>query len=98
MGCFLPGDGTPGVDTDKRFQDAACRRQNQDEMERLIEEWTSSRNPVEITHLLQQAGVRAAPIWNIEEIVNDEHVKQGDAFPEVDQPVTGKMRITNVAV
>jgi len=81
---------------DRRFRDAHCRRQNQDELERLIEEWTGEHDPLEITHMLQQAGVRAAPVFNIEEIINDEHAKWRDVFPKVNHPETGEMRVTNI--
>lgn len=81
---------------DRRFRDAHCRRQNQDELERLIEEWASQHDPSEITHLLQQARVRAAPVFNIEEMINDEHAKWRDVLPKVNHPETGEMGVTNI--
>ena len=59
--------GDPEWSHDSRYADKKSRLQNQDELDRRLGEWTSTRTHYEVTELLQSAGVAAAPCLDVEE-------------------------------
>ena len=69
--------GNPEWCKDKRFSDQFSRWQNQDELNKLIAGWTKDYTHYEVMHKLQKAGVAAGASLNIEEVINDPHVRSG---------------------
>lgn len=63
--------GNPAWTRDERFSDAVSRRQNQDELDRLIEEWTSQHDHHQVMHLLQGAGIAAGAVLTAGELLHD---------------------------
>ena len=74
---------------DEKFSDQYSRWQNQDELNKLIAGWTRDFSNYEIMHRLQGAGVSAGCSLNIEEVINNPHVKQRGIFIEQNHPVAG---------
>jgi benzylsuccinate CoA-transferase BbsF subunit len=72
-----------------RFADALSRYENHDEMDKLIEEWTSQRDKREVMGILQKAGVAAAPVLNYGEVLSDPQIVERGFFETVTRPVTG---------
>ncbi|MFC1933132.1 CaiB/BaiF CoA transferase family protein [Chloroflexota bacterium] len=85
--------GNPEWSKDERFSDQFSRWQNQDELDKLITEWTRNFTPYEVMHKLQEVGVAAGPSFNTEELVNDPHVKERNAFIEQNHPEAGKILV-----
>ena len=85
--CRVMGD--PPWTTDYRFSHARSRWQNQDELDRLIEGWTSNYDHRQLMGLLQQAGVKAGAVLNVAELVNDPHLRQRDFFEPLSHPEAG---------
>ncbi|MBI4233578.1 MAG: CoA transferase [Chloroflexi bacterium] len=56
---------------DPRYQDRVGRVRHQDELDRLIEQWTRRRSAEEATRLLQQAGVAACPVMGLPDLLGD---------------------------
>ncbi|MCH8995182.1 MAG: CoA transferase [Chloroflexi bacterium] len=75
---------------DERFDDVLSRHEHHDELDQLIEGWTSERDHYEAFHLLQEAGVKAAPVLNGKEILFDPQFKERNHFDLIDQPHIGK--------
>ncbi len=75
---------------DERFADLLSRHEHHDELDQLIEGWTSERDHYEAFHLLQRAGVKAAPVLNGKEILFDPQFKERNHFDLIDQPHIGK--------
>ncbi len=75
---------------DPRFATVLARRANHDELDRLIEDWTSSREHVEAMHVLQQGGATAAAVLNGKEMLLDPHLVARGQFDLVDHPVQGR--------
>jgi crotonobetainyl-CoA:carnitine CoA-transferase CaiB-like acyl-CoA transferase len=73
----------------EHFSDPLSRWQNHDEMDRLIQEWTSEHEQHEAMEILQAAGVGAGACLNSQEILNDHHLKERDFFWLVTSPDTG---------
>src|SRR5205807_159430 len=52
----------PDLATDPRFATLAARKRNEDELDQIIEQWTSTRRPQQVAESLQHAGVAAAVV------------------------------------
>lgn len=76
--------------TDDRFADVLSRQRNAGALDTLIESWTSEQGKYEAFHLLQRAGVIAAPVLNGKDALLDPHFKARGQFDIVDQPHQGK--------
>ncbi len=69
---FAQAMGQPELATDVRFKDNRARVANLDELDRLIEAWTTSRTLSVAQATLDKAGVPAGPVMSIADIANDE--------------------------
>jgi benzylsuccinate CoA-transferase BbsF subunit len=87
---FCRAMGNPRWTEDERFGDTLSRFENQDELERLIREWTCNYTPGEAVEILQEAGVPAGPSVNIEELVRDPHLNERGFFVTPEHPEVGK--------
>ena len=84
--------GQPSWCRQDEFGDGYQRWQNQDELDRRLEEWTLSLTPVEVTRRLQAEGVAAFPSLSAAGLMADRHLHARDAFPEVFHPEKGRQR------
>ena len=75
---------------DERFSTVETRRMNQDELDRIISEWTLKQDDYQVMHRLQAAGVAAAPSLSNKALFHDPHIKERGTFMQVDHPVLGK--------
>ena len=75
---------------DSRFADAPSRRQNREELNRLISEWTIKHTDYEVTGILQGAGVAAIPTLSGDMVSKDPHIKERDLFNEIEHAELGK--------
>jgi len=82
--------GNPEWSKDKRFSDQYGRWQNQEELDKNIAVWTRNFTHYDLMQKLQDVGIAAGPSFNIEELVNDPHIKERKAIIEQNHPVAGK--------
>ena len=82
--------GKPSLAGDPRFRTAALRKQNEEELDRIITEWTSKRDRWEITELLQAVGVSAIPVMGNQDIAEDPHMHQRGFLVQLDHPKSGR--------
>ncbi len=86
--CHVIGD--PPWSKEERFATILGRKKNEDELDRLVEEWTMEREAEEVMMSLQQAGVAAGIIQSGQNLLeHDPHLKARKAFVEVDNPEAG---------
>jgi len=77
--------------TDARFATFAARKANEDELEKLVGEWTRGRNAEELCAALQAAGVPAGVVQNAQDLLDrDEHMKARGYYQYVDHPEAGR--------
>ena len=88
--------GKPQLAEDERFSDRFSRWQHQDELDKIIGEWTSGQEHVEIMKKLQAAGVAAGPVYTLEELYNDPHIEAREILVEFDHPEAGKRALPGV--
>jgi len=93
---FCTAIGNPDWTKDARFADTVSRLRNVDELDRLVEAWTSEHESVDVMNTLQSAGVAAGMAQRAADTINDPHTKWTKALIELDHPVAGKRLYTNV--
>ena len=86
--------GRPELATDDRFANHVARGRNQDELDKIIADWASEREPGEIIATLSDAGVISGPINTVAEVVEDPQLRARGMIAEhyderVDRPVLG---------
>ena len=60
-----------------------------------VENWTKQHPVAELVDRLLAAGVPAAPIYDIAQVVADPHIGGArEMFVDIEHPVAGKMKIT----
>jgi len=93
---FCDALGNPPWTKDERFTDAFRRWQNQEELDKLIGEWTINYTHREVMERLQKAGVAAIPSFGGAELFSDPHLNERGFATEVSHPVIGKRKVVNV--
>ena len=93
---FCTAIGNPDWTKDARFADTVSRLRNVDELDGLVEAWTSEHEAVDVMNTLQAAGVAAGMAQRAADTINDPHTKWTKALIELDHPVAGKRLYTNV--
>lgn len=81
--------GNPGLSREPRFIDGLARLKNHDELDRLIGDWTSTRDKFEVMKLFQSAGIAAGPVLDNREVLENEHLKQRGFFQNTHDPAVG---------
>ena len=93
-GRFCTIIGREDLTKDARFATAPARRDRRDEIAAIIAGWTGTRTKVDVVRTLSTAGVPAAPVNNVDEMVADPQVQAREMFVERDHPVFGRVKIT----
>jgi crotonobetainyl-CoA:carnitine CoA-transferase CaiB-like acyl-CoA transferase len=79
---------------DPGYATAAARRDRRDAVAGIVQEWTATRPKAEVVRVLSSAGVPAAPVNNVAEMVADPQVQAREMFVERDHPVYGRLKTT----
>ena len=74
---------------DSKFKTLSTRKQNEDELEALIAEWTKKFTPVEVMTLLQEKGVPAGVVHPTSGLYEDPQLKHRGFFVELDHTKMG---------
>jgi CoA:oxalate CoA-transferase len=86
--------GQPELADDPKFATTAARRTYQTETAAIIQGWTQQRTKAEVVSTLAEAGVPAAPVNNVAEMVADPHIQAREMFVELEHPTYGPVKIT----
>ena len=87
---FCDAIGNPEWTRDTRFADQYSRWKNQEELDKLVGEWTRGHTHYEVMEALQAVGVAATPSFSNQEIFEDRHLKERGLATEVTHQVIGK--------
>lgn len=77
---------------DPRFKSNADRLANRPELVRLLEGALGERKTTEAAALLEAAGVPCGPIYRLEEVFEDQHVRELGLVQAIDHPTAGTVR------
>lgn len=83
--------GNPALAKDPRFMTLLSRKQNEDELDRLVEAWTIKHSPEEVMNLMQASGVAAGVVANAKDQAEDPQLAHYNYFEELEHPVIGKI-------
>jgi benzylsuccinate CoA-transferase BbsF subunit len=95
---FVKAIGNPAWAGDAKFANLMGRLKNVDELDKLIAEWTKSRNAWDIQELLQKSGVPAGVVQRAPDTMKDPQIAHDKALVELDHPIVGKRLYPNVAL
>jgi crotonobetainyl-CoA:carnitine CoA-transferase CaiB-like acyl-CoA transferase len=77
---------------DERFESAAARVANVDELYALLEDVAPTKTVAEWVRLLVEAGIPVSPVRGLAELVTDPHLQAVGLFESIDHPAAGPIR------
>jgi CoA:oxalate CoA-transferase len=87
--------GKPELVDDPRFATVQARRDNWTQLQQIYKDWLGSFDTADdALAALAKARVPHAPMLMPEEVVEHPHLQSRQAFPEVEHPAAGKVRVT----
>jgi formyl-CoA transferase len=86
---LLKAIGREDLIGDARYETAETRAKHVNEVNAVIEAWTSKRNKYEVTKILAAAGVPCGAVQDTGEVLNDPHLHAREMIVEVPHPVRG---------
>lgn len=83
--------GRPSLARNAKFSTLLARKENEDELDRLVNEWTVEHTAEEVMNLMQAGGVAAGMLENAEDQVDfDPQLRHRHFFWELEHPEIGK--------
>lgn len=90
--------GREDLADDPRFETNYKRSQNIDEVDDIVENWTAERNRDDIVETLLESNVPCGPVNELEEVVEDPHLKERRMINEIDHPTYGEISIPGLPI
>lgn len=81
-----------------QFKSVSDRIKNKDEINIIVQEWTLNYERDELIALLDHYGIPCAPIQEISDILQDEHLKQRKQIVPVPHPKLGDVAMSGVTI
>lgn len=88
--------GCPELKDDPRFASVASRTENTTMVYQLLEKLMLDKTSAEWLELLLDADIPASKLNSLDDLLDDEHLKQVGLFQIVDHPSEGKMRFVRM--
>ena len=88
--------GRPDMISDPKFKTNSDRLRNRDEVDEIVGGWFKDRNRSEALEFMRKAGVTAGPVYDIKDVLEDEHFIEREIVVEVDDPDLGWIPTQNV--
>lgn len=82
--------GSPPWTKDNKFATLLARKQNEEELDRLVAAWTLNFTPDEVMHRLQTAGIPAGVVKTAQEIFADPQLNHRHHFKELEHAEIGR--------
>lgn len=81
--------GREDLADDPRFKGLRARAEHMEAVDELLAGWTATYDKQELADLLRESRVPSAPVREIPEVVNDEHMHERGALEWIDHPEYG---------
>jgi crotonobetainyl-CoA:carnitine CoA-transferase CaiB-like acyl-CoA transferase len=88
--------GRPDIAAQGWFSSARERVRRADQLDRTVGDWIAARDFDEVMAAFQEAGAAIAPIYDMEQVVNDPHVRATGMITSVDDEDLGPLRMQNL--
>lgn len=85
----------PDLKDDPRFKDNESRLENVEELDAIIQDWMDDHTREEIIERFEEYEATIAPIYNVEDIIEDEHYQARDAVVGVPDDQLGEGLVQN---
>lgn len=85
-----------GLEKDARFSTLLLRKENEDALEVLLEQWTSTQDRWHITRTLQKQGVAAMPTMTTADLVEDPHLNHRGFVERLSHAEVGERAHTGI--
>ena len=89
---------TPELATDRRFREELSRKENEAELNGIIESWTKEEDAIEAMNALQAVGVPAGAVHRSIDMLDDPHLRGRDFFVTLDEPDVGRKTYPGQAI
>ena len=83
----------PDLVDDPEFSDPVRRQAHAREVDDLVAGWIRRRTLAEAMDVFERAEVAAAPVYDAQQLLADEHLRARGTFVEVDDPDLGSMTV-----
>jgi CoA:oxalate CoA-transferase len=90
---FVKAIGRQALIGDPRFATMKDRSEHKDEVNEIVTEWTKTITTAEAVTKLIDARVPASPVPTFDEVVNDPQLLSRQMIVEVEQPLSGKLKV-----
>ena len=78
---------------EQRYATRENRTKNMDEVDGLVQAWCRERTVEEVLATLKKIQVPCSPLPTFDQVANDPHLLSREMIVEVDQPVSGKVKL-----
>jgi CoA:oxalate CoA-transferase len=78
---------------EQRYATRENRTKNMDEVDGLVQSWCKEKTVEEVFAILKKYQVPCSPLPTFDQVANDPHLLSRDMIVEVDQPVSGKVKL-----
>jgi crotonobetainyl-CoA:carnitine CoA-transferase CaiB-like acyl-CoA transferase len=95
--CLVQAMGTPAWAEDEKFGTVLARKDNEDELDRNIGEWTIQHDRYELMEWLQSMGVSAGAVNSPRQTVDDPHLQARGFIEDLDYFDAGRFKTPGLA-
>jgi crotonobetainyl-CoA:carnitine CoA-transferase CaiB-like acyl-CoA transferase len=88
--------GRPDIAAQPWFHSARERVRHGDQLDDIVARWIRARNFDEVISAFEEAGAAIAPIYDIEQLMNDPQVEARDAVTTIEDEDLGPLRMQNL--
>src|SRR6476661_8428268 len=88
--------GRPDIAEQSWFPRAGERVKHADMIDAPVAEWIGARSMDEVSAAFQAAGAALAPVYDVEQLMNDPHVMERDMITTIDDEDLGPLRMQNL--
>jgi crotonobetainyl-CoA:carnitine CoA-transferase CaiB-like acyl-CoA transferase len=89
--------GRPDLAEQEWFASARERVRRADHLDRIVGDWIAARGFDEVMAAFEDAGAAIAPIYDMEQVVNDPHVQATEMITTIDDEDLGPLKMQNLA-
>jgi len=86
----------PDLKDDPRFEDNESRVEHADELDDIVQSWMSEQSRDEALEVFYEHEIPIAPVYNIRDIMNDEHYQERGAVVTVEDDELGEAKVQDV--
>ena len=89
---FVHGMGEPEWTKDRRFRNrTAMAAEYPEETDALVEAWLTQHTKQELIEIFMEHRVPSAPLLNVKDVLESDHLRERGFFQQIDHPVAGPL-------